>query len=137
MLACLVKHVPGKQFRCDMSFMQDLEAEIYSHVLEHHQAAVAGVADAIRDRKKQADGLEARAMAVLSKPLAWYGARVCAEPLHGQVLQDLDSRPVPRHHICGMTQAYVTALWAVWQTQSTPKDSIDCTLAPLCTSAAL
>ena len=59
-------------FQCGKWFVQDLEAEIYAHVLEHHQAAVAGVADAIRDRKKQADGLERRAMAVISKPLAWY-----------------------------------------------------------------
>ena len=51
--------------------MQDLEAEIYSHVLQHHQPAVAGVADAIRDKKQQADSLERRALSVISKPLAW------------------------------------------------------------------
>ena len=51
--------------------MQDLEAEIYSHVLQHHQPAVAGVADAIKAQKKQADSLEQRAKAVIRTPFAW------------------------------------------------------------------
>ena len=51
--------------------VQELEAEIYAHVLQHHHQAVDGVAEAIEAEKSSADGLQRRALSVLRTPLAW------------------------------------------------------------------
>ena len=51
--------------------MQELEHEIYAHVLQRHGSAVDGVAEAIQAEKTSADGLHRRAVALMRTPLMW------------------------------------------------------------------
>ena len=79
---------PRDRLCSELALLQELEAEIYSHVLQHHHPAVEGVAEAIEAERTSADSLHRRALSVLRSPLAWcahrheVARRICCAALH-------------------------------------------------------